>query len=209
MKTVSLISTSARVSNVLAAVLVLSLASAGIARAEDKAAAPAAAAAPASAAASVAAGAKIAVVDLSYLVAESKAGKSIRSQIDSQRKAYGVQIKKKEDDFNKEGASLKEQQGKLSKEEFAKKYKAYIEKAKKAEEEVHNRRESFEKAYVTALEKLREEVVKIVAGISSKNNINLVLNRQEVVLVDAKMDITKDVLSQLDAKVTSIPVNIK
>ncbi len=198
MKTVSLISTSARVSKLVAAVLVLSFAQAGFADAQDKA--PVAAAATAQ---------KIAVVDLSYLVSESKAGKSIRSQIDSQRKAYGAQIKKKEDDFNKQGAELKAAQGKLSKEEFAKKYNAYVAKAKAAEIEVRKRREAFEKAYVTALEKIREEIVKIVAGISGQKGIALVLNRQEVVLVEAKMDITKEVLAKLDAKVTTIPVTVK
>jgi len=202
MKTVSLISTSARASKVLAAALVLSLATAGLACAEDKA--------PVAAAPAIQAP-KIAVVDLAYLVAESKAGKSIRSQLDAKRKAYEGEIKKKEEALNKEAADIKSQSqaGKLSKEELGKRIKALEEKSRSATIEVQKRRMSFEKAYGTALEKLREEVVKIVAAIASKQSINLVLNRQEVVLVDEKMDITKNVVSQLDAKVTSIPVDIK
>lgn len=198
MKTVSLISTSARVSKVLVVALVLSIAFTGFARAEE-----AAANAPNLVTQ------KIAVVDLSLLISQSKAGKSIRDQIDAQRKSYGAQLEKKEKDFNKEGADLKAQQGKISKEEFVKKYNAYIQKAKAAELEVRKRRDSFEKAYVTALEKIREHIVKIVAAISTEKGIALVLNRQEVVLVDTKMDITQEVLKELDAKVSSIPVTVK
>ena len=196
MKTVSLISTSARVSKAFAFALVLSLASAGTVRAEDKAAA-------ANPVAS-----KIAVVDLAYLVSESKAGKSIGSQLDAKRKAYGVQITAKEKSFKAESEALEAQKGKLSKEEFEKKVIAFREKAQAAGKEVSKRQVAFKKAYINALEKLREEIVKIVAGISTKKGISLVLNRQEVVLVDSKMDITKEVLSQLDAKVSTIPVNI-
>lgn len=197
MKTVSLISTSVHVSKALAVALVLSLVAAGSACAQDKAVA----ANPVAE--------KIAVVDLAYLVAESKAGKSIGNQLDTQRKAYANQIMAKEKAFKAESQTLEAQKGKLSKEEFEKKVIAFREKAQTAGKEVSKRQIAFKKAYVTALEKLREEIVKIVAGISSKKGIALVLNRQEVVLVDSKMDITKEVLGQLDAKVTSIPVNIK
>lgn len=197
MKTVSLISTSARVSKVFAAAFVLaSFLAAAPVHAED--AKPAAAGMG-----------KIAVVDLQFLVANSKAGKSITSQLDTQRNAYQGTIKSKEAALRKEENDLKAQQGKLSKEEFMKKYKAYIEKAQAAELEVRKRRGAFEKAYVGALEKIREHIVKIVADIAGKQQIALVLNRQEVVLVDSKMDITQEVLKALDAKVTTIPVTVK
>jgi outer membrane protein len=154
-------------------------------------------------------GNKIAVIDVQYLVSNSKAGKSIRAQLDKKRDLYRKEIEKREADMNKEAKALSEQQGKLSKEEFGKKYAALNDKAKAGQKEVFERTKAFEKAYIDSLEKLREHIVKIVADISGKNNIALVLNRQEVVLVDAKMDLTKQVLTQLDAKVTTIPVNIK
>lgn len=154
-------------------------------------------------------GGRIAVVDLQYLVSNSKAGNSIRNQLDKQRNAYRTQIEKQENDLRKAEKELADQQEKLSKEEFMKKGKAFQEKVIAAQRTVHERRVAFDKAYATAMEKLREHIVKIVADMAGKNDIALVLNRQEVVLVDAKMDMTKDVLKELDRKVTSIPVTIK
>lgn len=152
---------------------------------------------------------KIAVVDLQFLVSNSKAGKSIRNQLDQQRKAYGSQIEKQENDLRAAEKDLLAQQAKLSKEDMQKKGGEFRNKVVAAQKSVQQRREAFDKAYVGAMEKLREHIVKIVADIAGKNGIALVLNRQEVVLVDAKMDLTKEVMTALDAKVTSIPVSIK
>lgn len=151
----------------------------------------------------------IAVVDLQYLVSNSKAGNSIRSQLEKQRNGYRSQIEKQEGDLRKAEKDLVAEQGKLSKEAFMKKRKEFQDKVMSAQRSVQQRRIAFDKAYASAMEKLREHIVKIVADMAGKNNIALVLNRQEVVLVDAKMDITKDVLSKLNATVTSIPVSVK
>jgi outer membrane protein len=199
MKNASLISTSARASKHVMIAAVLAAFLVAPAFAEDKKPAPAAGATQG----------RIAVVDLSYLVGNSKAGKSIRSQIDNQRDSYRKQIEKQEADLRAAEKALVADQAKLSKEEFAKKRKAFQDKVIAAQRDVQQRRVAFDKAYAGALEKLREHIVRIVADIAGKNEIALVLNRQEVVLVDAKMDLTKQVLSALDSKVSSIPVTVK
>lgn len=152
---------------------------------------------------------KIAVVDIQFLVSNSKAGKSIRSQLDKQRDIYKNQIEKQETDLRNSEKMLVAQQTTLSKEEFLKKRKEFQEKVMVAQRSVQQRRVAFDKAYTIALEKLREQIVKIVADAAGKNNISLVLNRQEVVLVEEKMDMTKQILTKLDATVSSIPVSIK
>lgn len=197
MKNAYLISTLARASSVV--VLGLLLATAAVA--EDKAPA-----APAPAAASMG---KIAVVDLQMLVAQSKAGKSIRDQLDAQRNTYRNQIEKQEAELSSTQKELMAQRDKMSKEEMAKKGKAFQDKVVAAQRDVQKRRAAFEKAYTKAMETLRERIVKIVADMAGKGGISLVLNRQEVVLVDAKMDISKQVLATLDAQVTSIPVKVE
>src|SRR5690242_1272322 len=97
MKTASLISISARVSKFALALAVLSVFSVAVVHAEDNK--------PAGAAATTTG--KIAVVDIQNLVSNSKAGKSIRTQLDSQRDAYRKQIEKQEAELNKMGKDLK------------------------------------------------------------------------------------------------------
>lgn len=199
MKHVCSISTLVRASSVLAVALVLGAMPAHV-QAQDKK--------PAAEKGGEQMG-SIAVVDLQYLVSNSKAGSSIRNQLDKQRDTYRVQIEKQESDLRKAEKELVDQQPKLSKEEFEKKRKAFQDKVVAAQRTVQERRMAFDKAYATAMEKLREHIVKIVADMAGKKNISLVLNRQEVVLVDAKMDVTEEVLKALNAKVTSIPVSVK
>ncbi len=199
MKNVSLTSTLVRVSS--ACILSVCMATAAVAADTKPAAAPAAAPA--------ASMGKIAVVDLQMLVVQSKAGKSIRDQLDKQRNDYRSQIEKQEAELSATQKDLMAQRDKLPKDELAKKGKDFQNKVVAAQRDVQKRRAAFEKAYTTAMESLRERIVKIVADLAGKNGISLVLNRQDVVLVDAKMDISKQVLSALDAQVTSIPVKVE
>lgn len=152
---------------------------------------------------------KIAVVDVQYLISNSKAGKSIRSQLEKQRNAYRDQIEKQESELRNAEKELVAQQTTLPKEEFLAKRKEFQDKVMAAQRSVQQRRVAFDKAYTDAMEKLREQIVKIVADASGKNKISLVLNRQEVVLVEEKMDMTKEILTTLDQTVSSIPVTLK
>lgn len=189
MKTVSLTSISARVSKFAALLAVTLLLTGNVAHAQESG--------------------KIAVVDVQYLISSSKAGKSIRSQLDKQRNAYSSQIEKQEAELRKAEKDLVDQQTSLSKEAFLEKRKAFQEKVMSAQRSVQQRRVAFDRAYTGAMEKLREHIVKIVADAAGKNKISLVLNRQEVVLVEEKMDMTKEILLTLDRTVSSIPVSIK
>jgi Skp family chaperone for outer membrane proteins len=215
MKTVSSTLISARVSKVAATALVLSVLGAGMVHAaDDTAAAPVA-----PAAAPVVADKKpvttkgdgmgrIAVVDVPFLINTSKAGKSIRAQLDKQRDAYRVQIEKQEGELQIDEKNLMTQQDTLPKDQFLQKRKEFQDKVTSAQRTVQQRRVAFDKAYGDAMEKLRESIVKIVADVAGKNKISLVLNRQEVVLVEEKMDMTKQILTILDNTVSTIPVNI-
>jgi outer membrane protein len=152
---------------------------------------------------------KIAVVDTQYLVSNSNAGKSIRTQLDKQRENYKKEIEKQESDLRTLEKKLIAEQSKMSKEQLATERKKFQDKVMQAQKSVQDRRIAFDKAYTTSMEKLREHIVKIVADLAGKDGISLVLPRQDLVLVDARLDMTKDVMTALNAKVSSIPVTVK
>lgn len=210
MKHVSLTLPSAHVSKILIAALLLA-ASVPAAYAQDAKKEPL----PASSAVKPAAEAqgehmgKIAVVDLQFLVSNSSAGKSIRTQLEKQRESYKTQLEKQESDLRAQEKKLAEQQSKLSKEDFLKERKSFQDKVIGAQKSVQQRRVAFDKAYNSAMEKLREHIVKIVADLAAKKGVSLVMSRQELVLVDARLDMTNEVMKALNAKVTSIPVSVK
>jgi outer membrane protein len=152
---------------------------------------------------------KIAVVDTQYLVSNSNAGKSIRNQLDKQRDSYKKQIEKQESDLRALEKKLVAEQSKMSKEQLMTERKKFQDKVMAAQKSVQDRRIAFDKAYTTAMEKLREHIVKIVADLAGKEGVSLVMPRQDLVLVDARLDMTKEVMTALNAKVSSIPVTVK
>ena len=66
----------------------------------------------------------------------------------------------------------------------------------------------LETALVKATGSLREEILKIVAQMAEKNGYDIVLTRQNIVIVAKEFDVTQQVLDTLNANVTNIPLNI-
>lgn len=167
-------------------------------RAEDKKPAPAAAA-PSS---------RLAVLDITGLMRDSIAAKSIRSQVENYRNQYQKEIKSQEDKLRVGEKDLMAQRGKLKQPEFEKRRQAFEQQVLNAQKNVQQKRTQLEKSYAEAMSKLRDQIVKLVSEMAAKEKIGLVLARDEVVLVDATLDITKPVMVMLNKRLTTVAVKL-
>lgn len=55
---------------------------------------------------------------------------------------------------------------------------------------------------------MRGEILKIVAQKAEENNYDIVLTRQNIVLVAKTFDISEDVMSAVNAKIKNIPLEL-
>ena len=67
----------------------------------------------------------------------------------------------------------------------------------------------MEKGAAQATGKLRTEITNIVQAIADKNGYDLVLSSQNVVVGANKLNISKEVMSKLNKKVSKISVKVK
>jgi Outer membrane protein (OmpH-like) len=65
----------------------------------------------------------------------------------------------------------------------------------------------LEKSNGEALQKIQEEMLKIIADIAKQRKANLVFQRTELVLFDQTFDITDEVLQKLDEQMPTLTVN--
>lgn len=152
---------------------------------------------------------KLAVLDMQQLLGESKAGQSIRDQVEKQRNKYQKSIKKHEDDLRGSEKELSKQRQILSKEAFSEKAKDFQKDILDAQKDVNSKKYKLDKAFSEAMGKLREKIIKITAEIAAKEGYDAVLSRQAVVIVSKEVDITADVLKKLNAQVKTISVKTK
>jgi Skp family chaperone for outer membrane proteins len=164
-------------------------------------------AADAAAPAPAATGLKVAIIDDQRLLAESKAAKNIDSQLSAKQESFQKEFVTLEKKLNDKKKELIQSNGKIKPEDFDKKRIDFEAEVAKAQNTAKNRRADLAQAGNEGLGKLRAQITKIVADMAQKNGYNIVLTRQNVVLADKAMDITTDVLAELDKTLTSVPLN--
>lgn len=164
-------------------------------------------AAPAQATAAQPAGpVKIAVIDYNKILAQSKAAQSIAPQLkarhDSAEKQLSALERKLLDGKNKLDADKDKVKPDVFNKEVAAYREEYVADRKFADAQERELKQGEEGAFA----QLRGAVFKIVRAMAEKNSYTLVLTSDNIVLALPNMDITDDVLAQLDKSVTNIPV---
>lgn len=152
---------------------------------------------------------KIAVVDVQKLLSESKAAVNIQEQLKKQREDFQKELAAVEEKLRSEEKAILEEREKLTKEELQAKAQEFETKILEARQEVDKKRRTLEQAANKAVFNLRQEVVQVVADIADENAYNLVITRQNVVLAEKSMEITDQVMKELNKKVTEIKLEMK
>lgn len=152
---------------------------------------------------------KMAVVDIQQLLKNSKAAQSIESQLTTIRKNFQTEVEKEEKTLRASEKAILDQKGKISDEELKTKAQAFQEQVNASQKKVQDRKNKLDKALAVAIGKLRSEIVKVVAEIGDKNNLDLVLARTDVVIVAKELDITTQVLDRINSELPSVTVTVE
>lgn len=153
--------------------------------------------------------ASIAVVDIQSLLKNSKAAQGIESQVATLRKSFQAEIEKEEKALRAAEKEIIDQKSKLKEDEFKAKAQEFQKKVGASQKKIQERKGKLDKALGTAVGKLRGEIVKIVAEIGEKQNLDLVLARTDVVIVSKEMDITAQVLERINADLPSVSLSVE
>jgi len=147
------------------------------------------------------------VVDVQSLLQNSKAAKMVRSQIEQKRGEYTKEISHQEESLRAERDALQRQQASLSPESLNQKGRDFQQKVNDLERNVQGKRQALEKSNGDALQKIQEEMLKIIADIAKQRKANLVFQRTDLVLFDQAFDVTDEVLQKLDEQMPTLTVN--
>jgi len=150
----------------------------------------------------------IAVVDVQFILHESTAGKAIQKAIESQREAYAKEISGQEEKLRQADQDLARQHGVLSEDAFGKKRHEFEKQVMDFQRDVQARQKSIDQGFNEAMHTLQNSTVEVIAGMVQERGINMVVSKQQVVIVEKTMDLTQEVLDRLNAKLPSVSVKI-
>lgn len=141
---------------------------------------------------------RVGVVDMRKILNESIAYQSVVEQFEDIRRKHRNRMTKKEDELRDEESNLFKQKNIISKEAYSKKLKELTNKVnglkKKANDEIKKYEISFEKATM----KIQSSLVDVLAKISNDKKLDLVLAKDQVLLVGKDVDITKESIIKLN-----------
>ncbi len=162
-----------------------------------------AAAAPA---AFAAAPAVILIVNTQQIFAQSKVGVSIRTQLQDQAKKLQAEDKKGQAAVQAEAKALSDQRSLLSPEDFKKKVQALEEKENDRQAKMRAKGEALQLGVNKARQEVEAAIRPIFADVMKKNGATLLLDQSVVLAGGVDLDITDDVLKQLDEKLKTVVV---
>ena len=150
---------------------------------------------------------QVVIVDIDYLLNNSKAGKNIQEQLKKINDARIKEIKSKDKSFKDKEAKLIAQKNILSEQEFAKKVNELKKEVIKSNSLRQKEMEQSNKKRNDALSKLLKEINILLIEYSKKTKISMMLDKKNVIISRNENDITKEILNLLDKKITKIKLN--
>lgn len=147
-----------------------------------------------------------AVIDYQRILRDAAAARSIREQIDFRRKAYQEEISKEEQRLHEADKAFAKQRSLLSPDAFAEKRREFETEVAEVQRLVQERRRALDSVSGEALNEVKKALIEIVTGIAEERGFNLVLPSSEVLFFARSIDLTEEVLAQLDTKLPEVAV---
>ncbi len=147
------------------------------------------------------------VIDMSKVLNASDAAKDIYAQLNDKSKQYQSEISKEEDALRGIQASLMKDKDKISKEEMDKKRTEFETRFAAWQKMGMERKRTLDAALANAMNKLRGESVKIVAGIAKDKNYSAVLTQDAVMISRPDLDMTDVVVAELNKSLKKLPID--
>jgi len=151
----------------------------------------------------------IGILDVDKIIQESQAVNDIQKKVDSKKSNYESEINKKQSILESDQKKLEDKKITLSKEAFDKEVKAFESKVEDLKTFVDRKQNSLKKASIDAMGKVNDKVKSIVAEIAKEKNLDIIIPSSQTLYFKDELDITAEVLSSLNKKITKVEVKFE
>jgi Skp family chaperone for outer membrane proteins len=149
---------------------------------------------------------KIATLNIQQIMHDSTAAQSVREQLDAKRKTFETEMSRKEEDLRKEDQTLSKQRSVLAQDAFEKKLKDFRDKAGAAQRDVQAKRTQLDTAFTKAVSEIQKNVTDIVTEMAKQRGFTVVIPTSQLVWADPSLDISQEVLAQLNKRLPKVKV---
>ena len=138
------------------------------------------------------------VVDINYLLENSKKGKALKNEISKKRENNNKKFSEKEKSLKEKEKKLISQKNVLSKNDFDNQLKIFQDEVKKYNDQKQKKNNELRIYRNESLSKLITEINSIIIDYAKKNNVHIAIDKKYVLLIKTDSDVTENILEILD-----------
>ena len=150
---------------------------------------------------------KIVYIDMDKIMQISKAGKTAIEKINNQKKKDVNKFRKIEDDLKAQEMDLINKKNVLSTEEFNKKIETLTKKINDYRKLRQEAIDSSTKNRLNASADFANKIKPILAEYAGENNIDMVIQKKNIIMGKSSLDITNEILKIVDNKISDLKIN--
>jgi outer membrane protein len=144
------------------------------------------------------------VVDTDLLLQDSLAAKGVRLERDKFATTYQGQVKDMETKLRSEDQELSQQRNVLAPDVFQQRAAAFQQKLADFQTQVKEKQERLDASFQQSMQEIGNTIVVVTGEVSKEKGINVVMDRNQLLIFDPSMDITKPVLDKLNQRLASV-----
>jgi outer membrane protein len=148
----------------------------------------------------------LAVVDFRGVLAKSDAAVMIRKKVDIRRIKYKKEFFEIEKKLRTDQKTLTKKRAIITAEAFEVRARELEKKAKVAQKRAQATNQLLKKTFDQAMNKVRKELLGIIAEVAEETGAGVVLFRSAIVIAVKKLEISQEVLKRLNRKLPSVEV---
>jgi len=150
----------------------------------------------------------VAVIDFQFVVKESAAGKSVRSQIDTRQTKFQAEIKPLQQELERFRVELGDRISGIGEAEYATKRKAIRERVNELQRIIQERKRELDEMFNYGMRQVDLALVAVLKDLAEERGINLILNagrgRGLVLFAENQIVITDEALRRLDSRLPKV-----
>ena len=152
---------------------------------------------------------RVGVIDLGEILRKSHATINVRDLLDAKREEFQEQFAAREVELLSREKSLKGKREVMSKEAYDAEVRLFQDEVATVQREIQEKRKSLDNAFQQAQDKLRNVAIEIVGEIAKERKLDLVVNRNNVLVFRNQLDLTQIVLERLNERTKDARFEVK
>jgi Skp family chaperone for outer membrane proteins len=150
----------------------------------------------------------VVVVDVAQVRANSLAAKDIQRQMAAIQEVYAAEIARLEDQLRAQEQELQRQQAILAGDAFAARRREFEAAVDRAQRLVEDRNRTLDRLFSEAMGKVTTAIVSALTEMQRERGFNVVLDRNQVLIPLAALDITAETQARVDQRLPSVAVTL-